>query len=190
MICSDEHVSNVAAETDSGLIVIPGDTSEERLRFLKDLDLHNPRRREYFEAAIRDASPEIRGLGAFSLRGGDLSKGIPLLLEIMTTDASSEVRLDAAISLRCNFTCNGADYERKDVLILERDLPSLMTAIRDVTTGPYVLAALDQVWCEMTDEGRAAIGPVLEGDLPYGDEFANWILEHHAQQPCPKIRSD
>lgn len=77
----------------SNLIVIPGDTGSERLRFLKYLDDHDPLRQQYYEAAIHDSNPEIRDLGAYMFRGSDSPRRIPLLLKIMTTDPSSTVRL-------------------------------------------------------------------------------------------------
>jgi hypothetical protein len=168
---------------------IPGDTAEERARFLAHLSSADPNRSEYFGLGLRSDDAAVRRTAAYLL-SGHLWENIPILLYLITTDPNGEVRQSAALNLSCQFTCNGSGYALEDVLVLERDMPLLRAAITDPFAGRYVVEMLDSLWCDLTDKARAEVTSILASALPLGedtigsDESAKSVLTRRANEAC------
>jgi hypothetical protein len=175
--------------TDQTVVFMNGKTGKYRKEALHKLNLQgHPNRQKYNEIGLKDPSHEVRSIAAYFLYL-DLSRLIPALLKVITTDPNPDVKLHAALNLHCQITCNGVDYESKDALGLEGNLPMLERAIRDEVAGRYVVEILDSVWCDMTEKSRRSIASVLASDLPYGkselgiNDLAKKLLSEHSE-PC------
>jgi len=178
--------ADVSMSEDQTVVFANGKTDKERKEALHKINLQgHSDRQKYNQIGLKDPSPEVRAIAAYFLHL-DLVELTPILLKAMTSDPAREVRLNAALNLECQYNCNGVQVEPRDIQSLESDLRLLEQAIRNETSGRYVIDILINVWCKISEKSRKPLELILKSDLPYGDstvginEIAKFLLKHHS----------
>jgi hypothetical protein len=141
------------SETD-GLadIFLKSKSKEARIKALQDLDAReSPDRKKYHEIALRDPSSEVRNAGLINL-GSDPKYFVPILIDKMAHDSDAEIREKAAIYLSSYFTSNGSEgcAEAGAAEAVEKNLPSLLSAVKDSITNRYAVEVLGAEYSGLT----------------------------------------
>ena len=192
-----KYIASIANK-DWAAIFVNSKIGDERANALQNINaLDLPDGQKYNEIGLHDSSPKVRGTAAYSYHT-ELDTLTPILLKIITGDPDPEVRSSAAANLSCQFSCNGADYQTKDVRAFESELSLIPLTLRDEEIGKAMLEILDSIWCDMSKKSQKSITKLLRSDLSTkikiegGEEIDNTnldlkaksILHRHLNRPC------
>jgi len=141
------------SETD-GLadIFFKSKSTEARIKALEDLNAReSPDRRKFNEIALRDPSSDVRNAALDNL-GGDPKYFVPILIETMAHDSDEKIREKAAIGLSSYFTSNGSEgcAEAGAAEAVEKNLPPLLSAVKDSITNRYAVEVLGAEYSGLT----------------------------------------